>query len=256
VDDAGNVREDATAAADTRIAVPGKTKPIYSTQDHAAPAYVRNVACWAADLDLTCISPWNSTGANTRAGTLISPRHLVWAQHYSIPNGATIRFVDASNNVVTRTVVNSQRIGTTDLRIGVLDSDVTGCTFAKVLPDDWATYIPTNGLEIPCLALDQQEKALVTDLYRVVSGGGTAFQVPTDATRLTFYESLIPGDSGNPAFLIINGELVILTVWEFGGAGRGSSVTANKAAIEAAMVALGGTYTTLTAIDLSGFNSY
>ena len=255
-DHPGSCREDATAAIDARIAVGGKLKPIYSTQDHATPAYVRNVNCWAADLDLTCISPWNSTGGITRAGTLISPRHLVWANHYSIPNGATIRFVDASNNVVTRTVVNSQRIGTSDLRVGVLDSDVTGCGFAKALPDDWANYLPNNGAKIPCLALDQQEKAIVTDLYAIVSDIYTMFQVPTDATRLEFYEKLISGDSGNPAFLVIDGELVILTVWTWGGPGLGFSVTAYKAAIEAAMVALGGGYTTLTEIDLSGFTTY
>jgi len=253
VDDPGSVREDATAAVDDRIVVGGKEKAIFSTQDHATPAYVRNTDCWAADLDLTCISPWNSTGAGQRAGTLISPRHIVFAYHYRISVGATIRFVDGDNNVVNRTVTARQRIGTTDLMIGVLDANATGCGFAKVLPADWADYIPNNGIYIPALALDQQEKALVTNGNNI---GGVYFRVPTDVTRLTFYESLIFGDSGNPGFLIIDGDLVVLTVWTYGGAGSGASVAGNKTDIEAAMVSLGGGYNTLAEIDLSGFNTY
>jgi hypothetical protein len=255
VDDPGSVRENATDAIDSRIAVAGKQKAIFSTQDHTTPNYVRNVDCWAADLDLTCCSPWNSYDTNKRAGTLISPRHFICAQHYYIPNGSTIRFVDLSNNVVTRTVVNSVQIGTTDLRVGVLDSDVTGCTFAKVLPDDWITYIPNNGLKIPAIVLDQEEKALVDDVLSI--GVSTVqFQVPTNSTRQEFYEEIISGDSGNPSFLIINSELVIMTTWYYGGAGSGNTIHSYKTEIEAAMVTLGGGYSTLTEVDLSGFNTY
>jgi hypothetical protein len=147
------------------------------------------------------------------------------------------------------------QIGTTDLRIGVLNSDATGCSFAKVLPDDWATYIPNNGLGIPAIVLDQEEKALVDDVLSM-SGPSTYFRVPTDSTRQEFYEAIISGDSGNPSFLVINGELVILTTWYNGGAGSGTSITAYKTEIEAAMVALGGGYSTLTEVSLSGFNTY
>jgi hypothetical protein len=255
-DDPGSVRADATAAVDDRIAVAGKTKPIYSTQNHATATYVRSASCWASDIDLTCISPWNSCGANTRAGTLISPRHAVWANHYNIPNGSTIRFVDADDNVVTRTVVDSQQIGVYDIRIGVLDADVTGCSFAKILPADWADYLPYNGEGIPALVLDQEEKALVTDIAEIVSTNHWAnFQVPTDATRLQFYEPIISGDSGNPAFLVIGGELVLLSVWTYGGAGSGKSIVAYASEIAAAMTALGGGYSP-TEINLSGFNDY
>jgi hypothetical protein len=255
-DDPGSVREDATAAIDERIAVPGKVKTIYSIQDHITPIYTRNVNCWVAGLDLTCISPWNSYGINTRAGTLISPRHLMWANHYSIPNGTVIRFVDADNNVVIRSILNSQQIGATDLRVGVLDSDVAGCSHAKVLPDNWADYIPSSGLSIPVFILDQEEKALVVDVSSLSSSTKTIFGIPTDTTRLSFYETIVSGDSGNPAFLVIDDQLVVLTVLTYGGAGSGTAIHAYKTEIEDAMVALGGGYSTLTEIDLDGFNTY
>ncbi|WAQ94057.1 hypothetical protein MAR_006528, partial [Mya arenaria] len=56
-------------------------KKIFTLQDHGHKRYVRNPHCWAYPLDLTCISPWNSNQGNRKAGTLITPRHAVWAKH-------------------------------------------------------------------------------------------------------------------------------------------------------------------------------
>ncbi|MEN9841224.1 MAG: hypothetical protein RL376_1024, partial [Verrucomicrobiota bacterium] len=71
----------------------------------------------------------------------------------------------------------------------------------------------------------------------------------------SFYEEKIGGDSGNPAFLIINGQLVLLTCWTYGGGGSGTSVHNQKAAINTLMTTLGGGYQ-LTPVDLSAFPSY
>jgi len=61
------------------------------------------------------------------------------------------------------------------------------------------------------------------------------------------------GDSGNPMFIIVNDQPVLLTVWTSGGPGRGTSVTAFKDDINGMMNDLGGGYQ-LEEIDLSGFN--
>lgn len=246
-------------------AISGKTpstaKPVYSTQNHSTATYTRNTNCWAGIWDLTPISPWNSTGANTRAGTLISPRHIIFAAHYQISTGATIRFVDASNNVVTRTMTNKLTHPNyspyyPDITVGLLDSDVpSSIGYAKILPQNWATYLPSlsNTYRIPALVLDQEEKALVSDLYSL--SNYASFITPNNSTRLSFFENIISGDSGNPAFLIINGTLVILTVWTYGGAGSGTSILAQKTDINTMMSTLGGGYS-LTEISLSGFNTY
>lgn len=232
---------------------------IFDIQSHNAnpPAYQRNINCWAADLDLTCISPWNSTGANKRAGTLISPRHIIFAAHYQISTGSTIRFVDKDNNLVTRTISATKAHPAyspyyPDLVIGLLNEEVPPTiSYAKVLPDDWSSYLPSE-TGLPTLCLDQEEKALVTDLRYLNANGRSYFQAPTDSTRLGFHENKISGDSGNPAFLIIDSQLVILTVWTFGGAGSGTSITALKSDINTMMTELGGGYQ-LTEINLTRF---
>ena len=78
----------------------------------------------------------------------------------------------------------------------------------------------------------------------------TSCIVPGDPTRLAFFEPLIGSDSGNPAFILFNGQSVLLTLWTLGGAGSGTSVTALKADINQLMGDLGGGYQ-LTEVDLT-----
>lgn len=262
---AGSLAKNATDAIDTRISgkTPSVAKPIFTTQNHSTETYVRNTGCWAADLDLTPISPWNSTGGSQRAGTLISPRHVLFCEHLNFhPSvGATIRFITSDGTVVNRTIDALETHPDyvpyyPDITIGILDSDVpASISYAKILPQNWANYLPSlsSTYKIPALVTDQEEKALVTDLYSL--GDMARFRTPRDATRVSFYENITSGDSGNPAFLIINGELVILTVWTYGGAGSGTNILVHKTAINTMMSTLGGGYS-LTEIDLSSFNDY
>lgn len=264
----GSLAKSASDEVDSRIA--GKdasAKLIFTTQDHGTPTYVRNAGCWAADIDLTSISPWNSTGGNQRAGTLISPRHVIFCEHLDFhPSaGATIRFVAQDNTVVTRTITALATPDNyvpyyPDITIGVLDSDVPeSISFAKVLPSDYADYLPSVGLfmpgmsYIPALALDQEEKALITEWIQ--SNTSNSFASSAEPQRLLFFESITIGDSGNPAFLIIDGELVLLNTWTFGGGGGGTSVMANLSTINSLMTTLGGGYQ-LTEVDLSEFPDY
>jgi hypothetical protein len=255
-----SVAREVSDAVDNRIAGlnPSLSKPVYTTQNHTTSTYVRNSGCWVSDLDLTSISPWNSTSSNNMAGVLISRRHIIFAAHYQINNGATIRFVDNNNNVITRTMVNKLTHPNyspyyPDITIGLLDSDVPpSIKFAKILPQNWKNYLPSvsSSFRLPCLVLDQEEKALISELYFLETSA--AFKVPTDTVRSSFFENITLGDSGNPAFLIIDGELVIITVWTFGGAGAGTSIVYHKNAINTMMASLAEGYS-LTEIDLSSF---
>ena len=87
------------------------------------------------------------------------------------------------------------------------------------MPSNYTTYLANEQVKTACLGLDQEEKALIIDWN---SFGG--MRNPTDPNRLIFHENKISGDSGNPAFIIVDGELVLMTVWTYGGAGGGTAV--------------------------------
>jgi len=254
----GSLAEDCSVAVDSRIA--GKTKAsngsIFTSQDHAGGVYVRNTDVWCSDLDLTCLSPWNNSANNKtrRTGTLISPRHVAMAAHYPIDIGATVRFVTMDNVVVERTLSARETVSGTDISIGLLNEDVPETiTFAKIPPADIDDYFANLSLGMPCLCLDQEEKALVTDLYSINSL--SIFKAPIDTQRLEFYEPKIDGDSGGPGFLIIDDELCLVVTWTYGGAGSGPCYPHKITEINSVMTSLGGGYT-ITTKDLSGYPTY
>lgn len=263
----GSLAKSVTDAVDTRLN--GKSKAtagkVFLTQDHAAQSYIRNPNLWCADLDLSPVSPWNSSGGGTRAGVLISPRHILFAAHYEISVGAQVRFVSPSGTVVNRTMTAklthpSYTPFYPDLTVGVLNSDVpAGISFVKVLPFSWTTKLPSLSFSapLPLLGFDQEENALVTDLGQIASGYANCAvpAVINAAKRLEFFEYLVAGDSGNPAFLIVGGDLVLVTVWTFGAAGGGTFVSGQISTINSLMTSLGGGYQ-LTQIDLSSFTTF
>jgi hypothetical protein len=231
--------------------------------NHAGGAYVRNTSCWLADLvaKLTCISPWNSNGGQNQAGTLVSPRHLVMAEHYQFGVGTKVRYITADNQVVERTVTAVQSVGpsnsqdyyATDITVALLDSDVPpSISPAKVLPNNWLSYLPslTTVTGVPAIATNQYKQVLVSDFISTQTG-----IAPTNAQRLLFFRTIISGDSGSPAFLVVNNELVLLTTWTWGGGGGGPNYANLLASINAVMTSLGGSYQ-LTPADLSGFPTY
>lgn len=279
--------ENAALQVDTRIEDLDSASSLhfFTQQDHTNKAYVRNPEVWCNDIDsITAISPWNSTGGRTRAGTLISPQHLLFAAHYQLGVGASVRFVTKDNQLVERTVIarktlaayssNARRNYSKDITIGLLNeplhADIDGIHFVKVLPDDWADYLGQMDYSsfdpdeaMPALCLDQEEKALITDVRRFSTY--VSFTTPALQSRLAYYESIIVGDSGNPALLLLNSpaggaELVLLNVWTFGGAGFGAAVHENKTGIHQIMADLEAQKGfnhgyQLTEYDFSGFQA-
>ena len=254
-----SLEEHATKQVESRLQGkdPTSSKNIFSLMDHNSAKYERNPQGWAQDLDLSPISPWNSAGANRLAGTLVSPKHIVYATHYQMPIGAKIRFVTGNNQVVERTLTGKispsviQNTYFPDITVGVLDSDVPEAIgFAKILPTNWQQHLNPNGFRVPCLALDQEEKALVSDLFHL--SRSAVFTYPNRQKSREFSESIVAGDSGNPAFMVVDKQLVLITIWTFGDAGSGTFITNQKDEINRAMAELGGGYQ-LQEIDLGGF---
>jgi hypothetical protein len=269
----GTLAKNCYDAINNRIVTknPTTSKPIFSTLNHASSTYVRNTGCWAYDLDLTCISPWNTTGATCMGGTLISPCHIAFANHYQISNGAKIRYVTSNNVTVERTVID-QINAVDDIQIGILDSDVpSSISFAKILPSNWSTYLPnlyrntqynSNSAGLPIMTLDYDKKASVMELHYIASNAGAYIRWPSQNSNFyPFLEMVIGGDSGSPSFLIINNQLVLILTWTGGIAGPfygGIYVTPINTAMNTLWTRngrSGGSYT-VTPIDLTGFTPF
>lgn len=180
-----------------------------------------NTSCWALNgdrpLDLTGLSPFNDDNPD-KAGTAISPRHLLFASHVGFlppPIGTEMLFVDQAGDEHTRTITGRTVWGVGNFGVAYLDSDLpSDITFYKVLPDDFATHMTLQGL--PVIITDKDEKALVGIIeedhffdpvrgFLMETGQGTS---PRD----NYWEDLVLGDSGHPTFLVLDGELILVGV--------------------------------------------
>lgn len=262
----------------------GKTKAangaVYTSQDHNNRVFVRNPDVWTGPVDLTCISPSNSGVApNWRAGVAVTPQHILLSAHFDYGIGTIVYFVDNSNNTIARTVVASVRHPDyapyyPDLTICTLDQPLpASITPCKVCPSNIKNYlVETAKGRAPCLVLDQEEKALVADLQVISLDGWSPWgdnvwlqMSPTAPQRREFYENIVLYDSGNPSFFIADvgsgPELVLNTLWTYGGAGIGTAICGHiidiNQMIESADTAAGlTTGYQLTEADISAFPEY
>lgn len=208
-------------------------------------------------------SPWggnftrrmNFTGVawdESRTATLVSPVHVVMAAHYQRPVGTTLVFHDRRGRPQRRVLAAVESLaGIADVAVGRLDAP---------LPDSVRPYrlLPPSdgyGALAGCLAVvtDQHRKAFVHEIA-MVSGNGLSFRPPATSrvsTHLT--KNLVGGDSGNPSFLLVGGELVLIETHTSGGPGAGPFLSAPPvfAAINGAMSKLGGGHQ-LRSVPLAG----
>lgn len=229
------------------------TKQIFSSKSPSptTPAFTRSTTCWAKNIDTSPLSVWNNhvssspplnAGGYGGSGTLISPRHIVFADHFQFANGTVLVFVDMQNNCYTRTLSSSSQVGSTDIRIGLLDSDITTVSFAKILKLDIANQTNSN-YKLPVLFMDQDRNALVGEYYTNDSAAN-CFSPTDSAQRTAFYELPIGGDSGNPISLIYENNMILAFTFFSATAGPSLSYFIND--IDSTMTSLGGGYTTTT----------
>lgn len=199
---------------------------------------VRNPNCWGTSFDLTpcCIGE--------KAGILISPRHVLFSTHWHPDVGATLQWMTAGSVLVERTLTGLVSLPDTptlfpDLTIGVLDADVAGVSFAKVLASpnnlpEWA------GFRVPALIRNQFNQLVTADVSFVTSS--IYLTAPLAENRLAKNLAMVSGDSGSPVCVLHDGRLLLISVVTFGGAGRGANISQHADAINAAMTQLGGGY--------------
>ncbi len=216
------------------------------------PNFVRNTNNWIAGVDFTGASPWNDMYSNGYVpGTLISPRHMVSANHFVPVVGTQMTFVAANNTVVKRTIVAQKQVGDTDIAVSLLDSDVpdTILYFPTFDPVDFKLVnIPDL---TPVVVIDQDEHVFTHDSRRMNQGDIVPHDYSNTPSRVPFTESMVSNDSGSPAFVIIGDRAVIVSTQTLYDSGTSISTFANE--INTVMDELGGGYR-LTYFDLSCFN--
>jgi hypothetical protein len=258
--------------ADVSIRKIDPKRPIYSVQDHATATYERNTNCWVYGLDLTSCSPWNSVYGGKRAGVLVSPRHIVFANHFPLNNGSTIRFVAMDNQVVTRTVVSQAKVPdifhpqgiygggwteTCDIKVAVLDSDVPSTIgHCKVLPKDFYRWLPSLG-GIPVVWLDRMDvawNARVDDYENGLEWSTSMISIEGNAAIQYPYYMAVDQDSGNPIITFIGTTPVLLATF-MSSNGSYDGYPRFYDALNDAMTTLGGGYQ-LDPVDLEGLGYF
>lgn len=208
---------------------------------------VTNISCFSP-AQRSGANWWQRGGTLVTRKHVLFAKHFVTS---ILPNGGTpLIFVDENNNAIRRNIIQYGN-DNTDIAIALLDSEVpSNIKIAKVLPTNFQDYIDTSATSTPVngltsfgnspwlysVGLDQEEKAIVKlwsggNLYGVGTTPDTFWfhmaiandidinasyypAINPDPKQFSgFSETIVVGDSGNPYFLIIDNELVVLTTW-------------------------------------------
>jgi len=189
-----------------------------SSTDPVNPVFIRSTTCWAKNIDTSPISVWNNGGGYAEplnaggfggVGTLISPRHILLASHFYIKNGKKLIFVAMDNTCYIRTLSNSLRVGSSDIRIGLLDSDLpANVSFCKIASKALCNQ-PTLDNKFPTLSTNVSKKAIVEEGY-IQYNNLLVFGVSSNSQRANFFETSGGGNSANPICFVYENKLIII----------------------------------------------
>ncbi len=239
------------------------TKSLWYTRGSNTAAWEQNPFTFlrgnGIGIDLNGQSPWNSLGQYARSGTLISPRHIIFAKHFRLSAGTTVVFVDSTNRIVERTIEKVELApDPLDIGVGLLNKDVPeNIPFYPIISRSiWQQYLGNVGtnVDIPIIYLDLEDKigVHVIKANALYSNSANLSHVKGTGKRAEFDEPIVLGDSGNPAFAIIGGQPVLLfTHFDFP---FGPNFATHFDLINGLMTKLGGGYQ-LSTLDLSRFDT-
>jgi len=215
-----------------KLMVPGADRRLFSGFTQSTFSWTRNPASWVRTFNWTGYAAGINGLGGVGGGTLITRRHVLFANHVPYPaRPFDIFFVNADSRTFTYKVVNVQQVGDTDIAIGTLDRDADAslCVY-KVLPDNWPDYakaktssfsaMGVTGTEVstalPVLYSNQDRKVSTADLINVRLGVAD-LGIPAFEVARSFGDPIRGGDSGNPIFVPVGNELVLLGgFWKLG----------------------------------------
>ena len=221
----------------TREIVPSQPKNINLFDRYAAKDDALWARGWPRKIDMTGVA-----FDNVKTCTLISPRHILMAQHYQRKVGDLVVFHDRSGRAIVRLIEAKVALPgglMPDIAVGILDQE-TPVRFYRVLPprDDYGTHL-SGALAV----ITDKDRNLLVRKIAGLNGRHVRFGRATDFAA-SCADPLITGDSGNPGFVLINGEPILIETHTYGGMGQGPFISnpLNFAEINKAMGELGGGY--------------
>jgi hypothetical protein len=221
--------------------------------------YTRNPTVWLPYVDFSCSPVWiDRVSAPTTAGRgcLVTPRHMLLADHFGATEGGTVVFQGASGTLYERTFGPVDRTIGSDVQVAILTvalpSDVTP---AKLLPTNYSTYLTSTDLtnEFPTVAINKYLQLITQQWIGYAGSPHTTYALMAledDSPSSNYTTPMVTHDSGSANFLIINGQPVLFMENHFPDGGP--AYHNHRTAIDASIATLGGGYST-TSIDLSSF---
>jgi hypothetical protein len=229
-----------------------------SSTDPVNPVFIRSTTCWAKNIDTSPISVWNNGGGYPApldaggyggVGTLISPRHILLANHFQIKVGKKLIFVAMDNTCYIRTLSNSLQVGSSDIRIGLLDSDLpSNVSFCKIGSQLLCTQATVEN-KFPTFTSIPSKKAIIEDGYINPNNSWLVFSQSSNAQRASFFEASGSGSSANPICFVYENKLIIIG-YRYTSTGGPTFIAPYIDQINTVMNTLGGGYQ-LTVFDLN-----
>jgi hypothetical protein len=219
-----------------KIMQPGADRRLFSGFTQSPIGWVRNAASWVRSFNWTGTAAGIMGLGGVGGGTLITSRHVLFANHVpyrTLPQPFDIFFVNADSRTFTYKVTSIQQVGTTDIAIGTLDRAVdSSINIYSVLPYNWTDYVKvkkeaynTMGVKGVKLTLSlpvlygNQTKMIATGDVVEIDFGKAIVRSPEFEPARAWASQLAVGDSGNPIFVMVGDELVLLGAWHTGSNG-------------------------------------
>lgn len=175
-----------------------------------------------------------------RTCTLVTPQHVVMARHYKRPLKQPVVFHDRSGRWCKRYITRIADIHG-DVAVGLLNEPVpAGYKVYPLLRPDPSF---SNSLRGELVIITDQNRRLFVHEIAAISGEHVRFTFD-EKKQIGFGKKLVSGDSGNPSFLMVNGEPVLIETHTTGGWGAGPFYGSEiiQAKLQQTIDALGGGY--------------
>lgn len=192
------------------IAVAKQTPNIFS--QYSATGNSKLAESWTRRIDTSGVS-----FDHKKTVTLITPRHVVMAKHYQRPLTSKVIFHDRRGRHLERKLVRVQRAAH-DVAVALLDSPVPAGYRPYALPRPKATHSASLPGK-PVYLTDQNRRIFVHQIAGIQRG--TVFFRHPPSQRAGYMKKLVSGDSGNPSFILHQGEPILIETHTTGGPGAG-----------------------------------